>query len=407
MLSFRARRGSQGLVGSTARASAVACSLVLQLALSSACGDSNVSDAETDAAGENAGARSSSGGLAGASSGGMATAPDRAGTGGEAGDSGGLSAGDGAGGVGAGGVDAGGPNSGNVPVELVAACAEYAAAWCERYESCVRVQFRSIYGTRERCVERTTLACPALSMVPGTARTASTVEACASDLTRQTCGEWLLVLPSSCAPPGAEADGTRCSTDSQCESAYCHRAEGSCGTCAQLEPEGSACDRAAKNCEQGLWCNAGCPTEQPDCDENTTGHCARRLEQGAPCEATSDCDRALICKGGYCTTPLQLGDPCLFGGGCDLQADLMCVAANDTHTCAQASYAMPGEPCDLSRAIYCLASSACIPSATDPSSGTCGETIADGEACNPGQRCMAPARCQKGICALPTPPVCQ
>ncbi len=253
-----------------------------------------------------------------------------------------------------------------------AACAEAADAVCGQLEACSPFGLAAIYGDLATCKSRVALGClPAFGAPGSSATTARTVQ-CAQALRQLSCevvktGDY---GPACAAVPGALADGAACGDDSQCQSTFCARASTSlCGTCSPKSTEGGPCEDGA--CSSGLSCPTGAST------------CIKPV-------------------------PGEVGDACTYQEQCDLAEGIVCDTAASKE-CIQVSVASgTGEACGLTMTgfVLCRASGAC----SGIFGGTCSAAAADGAACSAsdtGPKCLSPARCVEGTCALPDPASCQ
>lgn len=149
-----------------------------------------------------------------------------------------------------------------------------------------------------------------------------------------------------------------------------------------------------------LSCGPGLLTTPAACDDAFEG----RVADGGACTIDFECGASSHCDGasgptcGHCVRDPGVGDACV-GVACG--RGTYCMGA----TCAARAGA--GEPCDASGTeSNCLEGLACVPSAGDPTRGTCGAApiVGAGEICNvarcmPGLVCASSGR--DAICRAP------
>jgi hypothetical protein len=160
---------------------------------------------------------------------------------------------------------------------------------------------------------------------------------------------------------------------------------------------GASCDRVAKVCKPGLYC------------DGHTSLCAELGDLGATCgEGPSaswggGCKAPLICAGSplTCREPLPEGAPCDPNAPFHCAAGLFCFAT--TSVCTAVTWAGPEEPCSEVR--WCLAGTCITTKYIDGiASGTCPALIPDGAPCDvpaPDATCDVFAECFQGTCQLP------
>ena len=288
--------------------------------------------------------------------------PSPGGTGGAtAGTTGGVTAG------GTGGATGGatGGSTGGLTAER--ACADSARVICERFTACAPFGRTTLYGDEAACRDRVLAGCLATLAAPDAATTAEDTAACTAALPSVACGDFVAQrLGAACAPKaGSRADRAPCAYDSQCQSAFCARAPGaSCGVCGAPTRAGDACVAGA--CSPGLVCSSA-------------GRCVAlgNGKAGDACQEQTDCDNAA-------------------GFGCNPLA----------RRCIELGSAKAGDGCGSAqggggRFLVCEASGTC----SGATSGTCAAAAKDGEACSDGAagpRCLAPAVCKAGRCAVPS-----
>lgn len=322
--------------------------------------------------------------------GGQAGSSGAAGQAGQAGSSGASGA---AGKAGAAGQGGGGPT----PED---ACQQYAAAYCDRYETCAPALVDIFYGDVDMCVKRLMPVCVEAVGLAGTTKSPAFTAKCASALKAFSC-DYLLAryIPAECKPaPGARAEGEPCGEEGQCATGYCKYEGGEgCGVCRNRASSGGIC-AVETDCDPGLTCS-------PD------KKCAPFGELSAECDANKPCRLGLSCVGstntatGTCQKASAGGEGCdgkaLTKPNCDTLQGLYC---NLSGICQKALLAKDGEACGVITGkgyALCTASAKCDPSVL---AGTCTPAASDGETCDneAGPYCMPLSQCIEGKC---TPPV--
>ncbi len=302
------------------------------------------------------------------------------------------------------------------------ACAAWAAARCQKADSCSQsVANKLAYGDEPTCESRQRLSCEAALAAKDNSSTASFFSACAAAIGSEACTDFENEnIPPSCVPaPGTRADGTACSFNGQCTSTWCHVPEGAaCGTCAELPVAGASCAT-----------NTDCGGRGLVCAQNA---CAARVALGGACDLAAPCAVGLSCVGATATVKGQCEtDGTTVGATCDAKRKtaagcygvygLYCTVAGQ---CASVGFASAGQSCGLintsdagggldAGAPYdvtdCTGGAAC-------DAQKCVAPAADGAACDTanGPPCLAPARCvlgsdagTAGTCAPPGASACQ
>jgi len=290
---------------------------------------------------------------------------------------------------------------------LDSACSAYASARCTRFQACVPTYFPILYSSLADCEQATLVLCRNELSAPGTSRTAESLAECASDMAAQNCADWQGPSPPSCELPGSRADNTPCEYDSQCESTLCLRATQSwCGVCKARDIAGAACDAGQATCVHGLRCANGC-TNGDICDA-TDKHfrCAEAKAKGAVCENITQCQGALTCLGGICTTGVGVGEACdrSVSGNCERSADLACVEGPNGGTCVKNAYLGANAVCNIATAQQCSGLGKCNGTDgryTSTGPGICMPPGGEGEACSSDKVCRQPALCLGGVCTSP------
>ena len=278
------------------------------------------------------------------------------------------------------------------------ACTDYAAALCNKLNSCGAPLITKNYGDLMTCQMRAVINCPAGFMANGNAETPSRLDDCSKQAAMISCTQtFTRDTPMVCqSPMGKLADGNACGDDGQCMNAYCKKPSGQvCGVCSTRAAAGAACTVDA-DCVYTLAC--------------ANSVCSAWVAGGGMCDAGHRCAFPNICKGGTCTAPGEAGQSCtpsIGGGDCDLPAGLFCHPT--MLTCVQVSWATAGQPCGFvnNNIVGCSASGHC--KITAPAvMGTCLAAAADGAACDAanGPDCMPPAQCVSGVCKLPNATSC-
>lgn len=269
--------------------------------------------------------------------------------------------------------------------------------------------------------------CNAAISLPGSGITEASLEACVAAIKSGGCAVGAESSGPCAFDTGTLSAGATCVSNWQCESGYCTTEEvapdggmSACGTCKAAATagqscdatpcgpglvctfgstgteacvamtsvgEGSACDVAGAQCNQGLYCN--------------DGTCAATLAAGALCQSEDACTQPLVCPmqagaASTCQGAGQLGAPC--GGDQDCAASLACSQSR----CATVTWVSAGQPC--SDTAYCLVGDCPFNGTT--AAGTCPTVIPDGQPCNandPTQTCDTFASCIGGTCVLGEP----
>jgi hypothetical protein len=287
------------------------------------------------------------------------------------------------------------------------ACAVSAEVYCAKYQSCEESQFGIYYGTLAICEQRVEQFCPDQFVAPGSTVTPSELEACAQEMSDQSCSDFLTsVNPPACAWVGTESTGAACEYDAQCQSGLCNVLAGSfCGTCQVAPSVGQPCD-ALFDCVNGLECTTTkCPGDGGACTGAELQICVKPMGAGSACDTSIECQSPLSCVQGACASLPQLGAPC-DNSACDGTKSLICATNPDggTQECVQEKFAPAGDPCNSTAfpPIYCAASGSCQSTTGETAGvGTCAAVPADGQPCN--ALCMPLAYCVGGTCQAPVP----
>jgi len=299
---------------------------------------------------------------------------------------------------GGGSTDGGGADSSSL--DPATACADLAAAYCAKFESCGQIPFELLVGDAGGCKARAAATCVAALGANGTSATAASTESCAQTLSSQSCDDFFNGKQSAACTvkAGTLADGAACGDDAQCKSAFCGKMGGSyCGTCAAAPAAGAKC--VGGRCGPGLACGAN-------------GNCVAPGDTGATCDANTPCKATLSCGGGKCTTPVATGATCdpkqMTTAGCDAAQGNYCNAI--TNKCTKAIVATTNQQCGVARGelTLCAADGFCrVP--MNMTQGVCVAAAADGASCDAmtGPICMAGAHCVSGKCVADDPGSCK
>ena len=280
------------------------------------------------------------------------------------------------------------------PQEDAAACQAFGAAICARLGACSPAILASEYGDPSTCAARNANACMLGLHAPDSVSSAAGVMSCGNALAMVSCHALLEnALPTDCRlADGARQNGRSCGSDAQCASTRCARAaNAACGTCSTLALAEQACTTNS-DCGVGLLCS-------------TTGMCRAPAALGSSCDQGHPCALPLICSQGICVSPLANGAPCQWNDDrCDHYAGLLC---DKSSTCTPWLNASPGQPCGSTAAGWavCSAGSTCSDAANG---GSCEGPLRDDSPCNvdSGPKCLAPALCIAGSCAILNPAAC-
>jgi hypothetical protein len=277
------------------------------------------------------------------------------------------------------------------------ACADAAAALCNKLETCAAPLITQQFGDVMTCITRSTITCPATFTAPSTGATPSHLEDCSKSADMVTCAQlFTRDTPAACVPQaGKLPDGSACGDDSQCSNAYCKKPAGQvCGVCSKRAAAGAACALDA-DCDYKLAC--------------ANQVCVAYGAAGATCDAGHPCGLPNVCKNGVCAAPGEAGATCTpsaDGGDCDKTAGLFCHPT--MRTCVTVMFVGAGQACGFvnGNIVACSGSGHC--KVAGGLMGTCLAPAADGAACDTtnGPDCMPPAQCVSSVCKLPNPASC-
>jgi len=268
-----------------------------------------------------------------------------------------------------------GNSNGGSTVTVAQACADVAAARCQKMQGCNPQGVINAYGDVATCQSRMSETCITNLGAPQTANTPSRTEECAQALSGTSCPDYELGnTPSVCQPPSGPRDaGSPCSVSAQCATAFCLvEKTASCGTCASAPVVGASC--ANNGCGPGLVC------------DSATQLCAAPVPSGGACDDNSVCTPGLAC----------IASSGADGGTCVPQA---------TTVGAYCDVTDGGMRCDGRQGLYCNfpAGRICERIANASATFACG--IIDGGVidCSAGAFCQRTGNSKNGICVAPAP----
>ncbi len=305
-------------------------------------------------------------------------------------------------------------SNGTANVTAGQACADVAAARCQKMQSCNPQGIVNTYGDLTTCEATQSATCVTNLAAPQTANTPSRTEECAQATPGETCSDFEVGnLATPCMPPvGPRASGSPCAVSGQCATAFCLiEKTASCGVCAAAPAVGASC--ANNGCGPGLVC------------DSATQLCATPVASGGTCDDSSVCTPGLTCvvpasaDAGTCV-PLatSVGAHCdVTDGGarCDGRLGLYCNVP-EGRVCDHVGNAAATFACGTidGGVIDCTAGAFCQRPGTSRS-GICIAPALEGKPCDTvnGPTCIAPARCvlssaggTTGTCVTTNPAVC-
>jgi hypothetical protein len=307
-----------------------------------------------------------------------------------------------------------GSNNGGSTVTAAQACADVAAARCQKMQACNPQGIVTTYGDVATCEARQSDTCVTNLGAPQTANTPSRTEECAQAIPGTSCPDYELGnTPPTCQPPSGPRDaGSPCSVSGQCGTAFCLiEKTASCGICAPAPAVGASCVNSG--CGPGLVC------------DSATQLCAAPVASGERCDDSSVCTPGLTCivaagaDGGTCvplaTTVGAYCDVADGGTRCDGRLGLYCNVPEgrvcDRVATAAATFAcgtIDGGVIDCSAGAFCQRPGS-------SRSGICVVPAVEGGSCDTadGPTCSTPARCvlgtvggTTGTCTTTNPAVC-
>lgn len=270
----------------------------------------------------------------------------------------------------------------------ITGCVAYSQALCSKMFSCMQHGGAILVGNETECVARVKLGCEMSAKLPDLAPDRDQkLQACAATVNAMGCGGMATNAEDACAKiPGLRANGQVCRSNAQCQSTFCKKSGGDCGTCAPTVGNGGACEQDSA-CGGTLECHLD-------------GKCGQTklVAAGEACDGDrTECPPGYGCAGGICKKAGGAGDPCdpkFKSADCDAgQLSVFC--HEDSKSCAKIVYVDAGGDCSASTALcrngYCAA-------------GKCVGWVKDGMACDEdaGQICQIPAECTNKICTLPS-----
>jgi len=345
---------------------------------------------------------------------GLAAACGGSDSGGGGSDAGGEGGSDNVGGAPAAGGDDGSGGGDDRGIPLAEIPAEYAAALCSAYESCVG-EVIELFVPGEDCVQKVTIQLQEelanLTELVDKGRVTyypDKAQACIDELSAAGCSFLIERAPASCeaALVGTVAEGGDCELDEECEGAqYCKVGDACPGQCASLEQAGGLCTGNG-DCVSGLTCGE-------------TGRCVAPAQAGEQCkQGEPDCTPGYICLGddaakktpGKCleieaTFAGKAGDACSLaeqwcGSGLVCEIDSVAPVSGK---CVEKVGA--GEACRAAFPDQCPGEQYCVlgGSQADPFAGTCTPKPEAGKPCGKGlgetaSICAPYARCDGGVC---------
>jgi hypothetical protein len=304
-------------------------------------------------------------------------------------------------------------SSNSTSVSASQACADVAAARCQKVQQCNPQGLLDTYGDLASCESTQATTCISTLAAPDTANTPAHTEGCAQAEPSQTCEDYFLGnVPSACTPPAGPRDaGSDCAVSGQCTTAYCLIPKtAACGSCDVAPGLGDSC--LNNSCGSGFLC------------DNTSFLCVTPIAASGACNDSSACAPGLTCIGntptalGACVALATLGGSCdLADGGsrCDSRFGLYC-NTEAGKICAPVATASASEACGSvdGGVIDCLADAFCQ-KPSDAGAGTCVAPAVDGAACDTadGPICSVPSRCvlgsvggTTGVCQTTNPQTC-
>jgi hypothetical protein len=305
-------------------------------------------------------------------------------------------------------------SSNNGEISAQQACADLAAARCQKMQQCNPQGVVNTYGDLGTCESRQSATCVTNLGAPQTANTPAHTEDCSQAMPGVSCSDFQLGnVPPACQPPAGPRDaGSPCSVSAQCKTAFCLIPRtASCGECAEQPVVGSSC--ANNGCGPGLLCDA------------KTSLCASPVSAGGACDDSSVCGPGLTCIGntpsasGTCTAlATTAGANCDLadaGTRCDGRLGLYCNVPEgrvcDRVASAGATFAcgtIDGGVIDCSAGAFCQRTGG-------SRSGVCVAPASEGVACDTasGPTCSTPSRCvlssvggTTGTCETTNPSLC-
>jgi hypothetical protein len=261
-------------------------------------------------------------------------------------------------------------------------CAAYGDTKCARSFECRPFWSEWVYGDAQTCAAAEAIACTVDLTAPGSARTASVVQACTDAFAAASCDTVNgFDMPECYVLPGQLPSGSACGSDWQCEGRRCVGAfENGCGTCQSAVVADGPCPDDFFQCDNGLVC--------------LSDTCVLQPELGQPCSGAIGCAGFSVCSDstGICVEAGALGDSCV-----DVECDWSIGAFCDGVQCVQGQNADIGEECSPG-----CKGGICVTMLTSE----CVARPAEGETCNSSFICQLPLRCVADVCTLVDPAGC-
>ncbi|MBI5607412.1 MAG: hypothetical protein HY902_00870 [Deltaproteobacteria bacterium] len=278
-----------------------------------------------------------------------------------------------------------------------AACNGWAAQTCGALQKCAPYTLTSTWGTLANCTTRRAAVCLAKLQAPGTAASASSVNACAAAVAAVACSDiQLLDSLAACLPKAGSLDvAAACADDSQCASTRCRITGGSpgqaCGTCVVRAPLGGACASDA-DCQGSAKCEA----------TQSIKVCKERVAIGEKCDDSHVCIAPATCQSNKCTAPAAVGSKCDLGTkNCDSGAGAYC--HDQKELCTAFKSAGEGKSCNFINGEFVKCDYGLACGDLQAGVGTCHLVPDFGEACSTGDNppCRAGLVCDAGLCSVP------
>jgi hypothetical protein len=259
----------------------------------------------------------------------------------------------------------------------------YAQRVCANNQFCAPALFSYRYRDLDDCQARVASELAPIILAPGSGVTGLRLIDCGLALDAQSCDDFFSARRVfACVIRGTRVLREPCIFDDQCESGFCPRKPGFCGTCALAPSAGEAC-AAGDRCGLGMICN--------------DGTCAYQARFGQTCSATRPCESNYVCSGtcrAQATTPGAACGNATTSPTCDETAGVTCVSG----TCRTFVVHGTGESCGLSGStLYVCRNNA-------PCSGNkCQAPLKTGDACSltQGPECVPPDECIDSKCTPP------
>lgn len=308
----------------------------------------------------------------------------------------------------------GGDGAADLAISAAQACTDYFAAFCPKINECDPFVETALFGDVAACLARLPAHCADGLATFGSLGTPGAQEACAKAIGAAKCDDLFQgKLPAACViAPGAIANGNPCNDHSQCQSTFCGKSNGPCGTCGPPAVAGVSC--ANINCATGYTCSGAklCVAyalSGDACDEYPGS-----APGSHPCLPGASCKGAGKTKMGTCQPSLALAAACdpnqQTTPNCDGLRGYFCNSVSKA--CDQVTIAHAGDPCGFfaqtGKVGACVAGGHCK-TAQGQFSGTCMAAAADGAPCDLGNGpdCLFPAKCTGGICKFDSSAMCK